>query len=108
MLKRIQSEATKPWSDGRRFAQALAHGSMSVELYAPLGHDPQKPHEQDELYFIHSGTGAFLVGEERFLFRPGDCFFVPAGVAHRFEDFSSDFVTWVVFWGPKGGEGVTV
>lgn len=30
--------------------------------------------------------------------------FVPAGMTHRFEDFSADFVTWVVFWGPEGGE----
>jgi hypothetical protein len=31
-------------------------------------------------------------------------FFVAAHVEHRFEQFSPDFVTWVVFWGPKGGE----
>jgi hypothetical protein len=31
-------------------------------------------------------------------------FFTPAGWVHRFEDFSDDFATWVVFWGPKGGE----
>jgi hypothetical protein len=31
--------------------------------------------------------------------------FVPAGVEHRFEDFSDDFAVWVVFWGPDGGEG---
>jgi hypothetical protein len=29
---------------------------------------------------------------------------VPAGVPHRFVDFSDDFETWVVFYGPKGGE----
>jgi hypothetical protein len=23
---------------------------------------------------------------------------------HRFEEFSADFATWVMFWGPKGGE----
>jgi len=30
--------------------------------------------------------------------------FVEAGVEHRFEDFTDDFETWVVFWGPQGGE----
>jgi hypothetical protein len=30
--------------------------------------------------------------------------FVAAGVPHRFESCSDDFATWVVFWGPKGGE----
>jgi hypothetical protein len=33
----------------------------------------------------------------------GECF-VAAGVPHRFESFSDDFATWVVFWGPRGGE----
>ena len=30
--------------------------------------------------------------------------FVPAGMEHRFEDLSEDFGTWVVFYGPAGGE----
>lgn len=34
----------------------------------------------------------------------GDTLFVAAGVTHRFEQFSDDFVTWVVFYGPQGGE----
>ena len=37
-------------------------------------------------------------------FAAGDCFFVPAGVEHRFTRFSPDFAAWVVFWGPEGGE----
>ncbi len=37
-------------------------------------------------------------------FRPGDVLFVPAKVAHRFEDFSNGFATWVMFYGPSGGE----
>jgi hypothetical protein len=30
--------------------------------------------------------------------------FAHAGVVHRFEDFSDDFVVWVFFYGPDGGE----
>ena len=30
--------------------------------------------------------------------------FVPAGAPHHFEDFSQDFVTWVVFYDPPEGE----
>ena len=37
-------------------------------------------------------------------FAPGDVLFVPAGVPHRFEDFSDDLVVWVMFYGPEGGE----
>lgn len=86
------------------FATVLRHGSMSVELYAPRGHDPQTPHKQDELYVVISGSGAFVNDGERQQFGPGDVLFVPAGVEHRFENFSHDFQTWVIFYGPEGGE----
>jgi mannose-6-phosphate isomerase-like protein (cupin superfamily) len=77
---------------------------MAVELYAPVGTDLQEPHSRDELYFIQSGSGSFAHGEAREGFGPGDCFFVAAGTPHRFEAFTADFATWVVFWGPEGGE----
>jgi mannose-6-phosphate isomerase-like protein (cupin superfamily) len=77
---------------------------MSVELYAPYGHDPQQPHAQDELYVVQHGTGIFRRGEEAVPFGPGDVLFVPARMPHRFETFSEDFATWVIFWGPPGGE----
>lgn len=104
LLQRIPGPASGKWPRGEPFAVAIRHGSMLVELFAPAGVDTQTPHTQDELYFIHSGSGTFIMGEERVAFAPGTCFFVPAGVVHRFENFSPDFSTWVVFWGPQGGE----
>jgi mannose-6-phosphate isomerase-like protein (cupin superfamily) len=77
---------------------------MSVGFYAPVGADPQHPHQRDELYIIHSGSGELVIAGERNAFSPGDVFFVGAGVEHRFEQFSPDFAAWVVFWGPPGGE----
>ncbi len=93
-----------PGPAGERFAVLMQHGSMKVEVYAPRGSDLQQPHRQDELYFVHSGHGEFLNGDVRLPFRRGDAFFVPAGQVHRFENFSNDFATWVVFYGPEGGE----
>ncbi len=90
--------------DGERFVKVLEHGSMEVEIYAPQGTDPQTPHSRDELYFVVSGSGEFVNGPERHPFGPGDALFVPAGVEHRFENFTEDFATWVVFYGPEGGE----
>ena len=89
---------------GRRSALLIAHGSMQLRYYAPTGTDPQTPHDQDEIYIVAKGRGWFSRGAERVAFEPGDALFVAAGVEHRFEDFSSDFGTWVVFYGPKGGE----
>ena len=87
------------------FVKLMKHGSMTVELYAPVGEDNQTPHAQDELYFVVSGTGMFNKAGVRRPFKPNDVIFVEAGVEHRFEGISDDFQTWVVFWGPKGGEG---
>lgn len=82
----------------------LSHGSLVVELYTPVGHDPQKPHTRDEIYFVVRGKGFFFDGERRQAVEAGSFLFVPAGQVHRFEDFSSDFVVWVAFCGPEGGE----
>jgi mannose-6-phosphate isomerase-like protein (cupin superfamily) len=104
LLQRLPGPASAQWPEGERFVQAFAHGSMSVEIYAPVGSDPQTPHAQDELYFIHAGSGTFVSAGVEHQFAPGDCFFVAAGVEHRFTRFTPDFATWVVFWGPDGGE----
>lgn len=87
-----------------RFVTMLQRGTMSLELYAPQGEDRQTPHTQDELYVVVSGRGEFINGDERHPFQAGDALFVPAGVEHRFVNFSDDFQTWVIFYGPQGGE----
>ena len=95
-----------------RFAQVFAHGSLEVEIYAPRGHDPQTPHTRDEVYVVVAGHGKFFCAGETRDFSPGELLFVPAGVEHRFIDFSDDFVTWVLFYGPEieaplpSGEGL--
>ena len=88
----------------RRFAKVLEHGTLSVELYAPIGHDPQQPHSRDELYVVQQGEGWFVNGDIRHRFQSGDVLFVPAGRVHRFENFTEDFAVWVIFYGPEGGE----
>lgn len=91
-------------ASGQRFLEVFTHGSLSVEIYKPVGEDLQMPHTRDEIYVVISGTGIFLNGDSRKPFVPGEMLFVPAGVVHRFEDFSPDFATWVFFYGPEGGE----
>ena len=91
-------------ANGERHAQLFTHGSLRVLVYAPRGHDPQTPHEQDEVYIVMRGRGVFLNDGARTPFEPGDLLFVRAGAEHRFEDFTDDLALWVVFYGPKGGE----
>lgn len=101
---RLRPELANALGDHPRFARVFAHGSLEVEIYAPRGHDPQQPHTRDEVYVIVAGHGRFVCGGETRDFAPGELLFVPAGVEHRFLDFSDDFVTWVIFYGPEGGE----
>ncbi|HEX2593727.1 MAG TPA: cupin domain-containing protein [Rhizomicrobium sp.] len=85
------------------FITVATHGEARLLLFAPEGTDTQTPHTQDEVYVVVSGSGTFRRGEEIVPFVAGDMLFVGAGVVHRFETFSDDFKTWVVFFGPKGG-----
>ena len=87
-----------------RSVPLFRHGTLLVKYYAPRGMDQQTPHTRDELYVVASGSGWFARGDERVPFEPGDALFVAAGVEHRFEDFTDDFGTWVMFYGPEGGE----
>ena len=95
-----------PIPAGRRSAELLRHGSLEVRYYAPKRADRQTPHERDEIYVVASGTGFFIRDKEKIRIGAGDMLFVPANMAHRFEDFSDDFATWVFFYGPEGGERV--
>ena len=91
-------------ASGKHFKSMFEHGSLVVEIYKPDKVDHQTPHTRDEVYVIVSGTGWFVNGETRHRFEPGQLLFVPARVVHRFEDFTDDFSTWVLFYGPEGGE----
>ena len=99
--------ARLPTSDGKRFTVVFEHGTLALELYAPRGHDPQKPHTRDELYVVVAGRGTFVCDGERNAFETGDALFAPAGAAHRFEDFSDDLAVWVMFYGAEGGEAAS-
>ncbi|MEO9513911.1 MAG: cupin domain-containing protein [Flavobacteriaceae bacterium] len=82
----------------------FGHGTLEVEIYKPEMVDLQVPHTRDEVYIVISGTGELLHRDKRTTFAPGDFLFVPAGIEHRFENFTDDFATWVLFYGPEGGE----
>lgn len=109
-----------PVLPGHLSALVASHGSVELRWYAPRREDDQMPHDRDEIYVIVSGAAVFLraeerapfsddhdlslAGEERVSVQPGDVVFVPAGTVHRFEALSADFGSWMLFYGPEGGE----
>ena len=88
---------------GKTFTVLMKHGTMAVEYFSPQKLDTQSTHEQDELYVIARGHGRLNRNSEIIECKAGDVLFVPAGMEHRFENFSDDFATWVIFYGPGGG-----
>ena len=112
-LVTLAEASAAPIPEGARSALLMQHGTMTLRYYAPRGRDPQTPHAQDEIYVVVAGSGMFALGRdegalERRRFGSGDAIFAPAGWVHRFEDFTEDFATWVVFWGPQGGEAEVI
>jgi len=99
-----EAMARLPRAGGKRFATLFRHGSLQVEIFAPRGRDTQRPHTRDEVYVVVRGSGTYVNGPQRFAFRAGDLLFAAAGEPHRFEAFSEDFFTWVLFFGAEGGE----
>ena len=91
-------------ADDPRFAILRERSSLTVELYQPVKVDLQEPHSRDECYVVVEGRGIFEMGKEEIAFGPGDFLFVAAGVPHRFRDFGETMTTWVMFYGPEGGE----
>lgn len=87
------------------FIELFTHGSLAVEIYKPHKLDLQQPHTRDELYVVVAGSGKFFYEGNTVEFKPGDVLFAAAHKEHRFLDFTDDFSTWVIFYGPEGGEG---
>jgi mannose-6-phosphate isomerase-like protein (cupin superfamily) len=102
-VHRLPAPPTATYPQGTPFVSMLAEGDMRVEVFAPstsrMGVDLQQPHSQDELYFVHRGTAQLVLNGQRLPAAAGDAFFVAANAEHRFENYSADFVTWVVFYG---------
>ena len=103
-LSKLPLPSTSEWPLGVWDTEEMAHGSMTLLLFAPKETDFQTPHDQDELYIVMAGSGEFVCDGQPYDFAPGDVLFVPAHIEHRFTRFTPDYAAWVVFYGPKGGE----
>ncbi|MEO7311538.1 MAG: cupin domain-containing protein [Chitinophagaceae bacterium] len=87
----------------QKFTVLLQHHSMQLEYFDPQITDTQTPHRKDEIYVIASGHSDFYRDGQTVLCKQRDLLFVPAGIEHRFQNFSPDFGTCVIFYGLNGG-----
>ena len=84
---------------GKLYLEFLRVPSLSAGLYSlPAGGvDTQKPHTEDEVYYIIEGHGYIRVGQEDRTVEPGTVVFVAAHVEHRFHTISEDLKILVFF-----------
>ena len=84
---------------GKLYLEFLRVPSLSLGLYVlPTGGlDPQQPHAEDEIYYVLSGRGSIVVGEEHRFIQTGSIIFVAAGVEHLFYDITEELQLLVFF-----------
>ncbi len=97
-LAEIEEQRAK---SGKLYREFLRVPAMSAGLYVlPVGAtDPQKPHHQDEMYYVVRGRGRFKADkdkEDREV-SAGSVIFVAAQVEHRFYDVAEELAVLVVF-----------
>lgn len=83
----------------KRYLEFLRVASMSAGVYvlAPGGTDPQKPHHEDEMYYVVRGRARMRSGNEDHAVEEGSVIFVAAKVEHRFYDITEELVILVFF-----------
>jgi quercetin dioxygenase-like cupin family protein len=84
---------------GRPFREFLRVPAMSAGLYVlPAGStDHQKPHREDEIYYVLRGHARFQAGPEDKEVSAGSLIFVAAEVGHRFYDITEELAVLVFF-----------
>jgi len=84
---------------GKLYQEFLRVPVLSVGVYvlAAGATDPQKPHHEDEVYYIVRGRANMRVGTEEHVVKAGTVIFVAANVEHRFFDISEELEVLVFF-----------
>lgn len=84
---------------GKSYLEFLRIPAMSAGLYTlPAGSvDPQKPHKEDEMYYVVRGRARMRVGSEELAVSAGSVIFVAAEAEHRFHGITEELVVLVFF-----------
>jgi quercetin dioxygenase-like cupin family protein len=96
---RIQEIDRERAKAGKLYREFLRIPAMSAGLYVlPVGAtDPQRPHHEDEMYYVIRGRGRFRAGDEEQEVSAGSVLFVAAKIEHRFYDVTEELAVLVFF-----------
>jgi mannose-6-phosphate isomerase-like protein (cupin superfamily) len=84
---------------GQPYREFLRVPAMSAGLYV-LGagaSDPQRPHHEDEMYYVIRGRARFQAGDEDQEVGPGSVLFVSKELEHRFHAIQQELAVLVFF-----------
>lgn len=95
-LPLISAERAKA---GKLYQEFLRVPALSAGVYVlPAGAtDPQKPHRQDEVYYVVRGRARMRIASEEQVVKSGSVIFVGANVEHLFFDISEELEVLVFF-----------
>src|ERR1700694_5324803 len=81
------------------YLQFLSVPAMSAGVYVlpQGGTDPQKPHREDEMYYVIRGRAHMQIGSDHAEVRAGSVIFVEAELEHRFYDIEEELEVLVFF-----------
>ena len=91
-----------------RYLEFVRVSGFSVGIYVLDGGamDQQKPHSEDEVYYVASGRAKMMTHSDgnssTFDVSPGTIIYVPAQVHHAFYDIT-ERLALLVFFGPAAG-----
>jgi len=85
--------------EGKPYFEFLRIPTMSAGVYTLRAgaSDPQRPHGEDELYYVVRGRARMRTGSEDREVSEGSVIFVAAEVEHRIYDITEELVVLVFF-----------
>lgn len=99
----IAEEVRKQLDSTQPYREFLRVPSLSCGIYSlPAGaSDLQSPHDEDEVYYVLSGSGRVQVGGAEQDVGPGSILYVRATSEHSFFEIDED-ITLLVFFASGG------
>jgi quercetin dioxygenase-like cupin family protein len=104
----IQQVAVERATSGRLYREFLRRPALSVGLYelAAGAEDPQRPHSEDEVYYVLRGRAQFRSSGRDRPVTPGTVIFVAAKEEHRFHRITEDLSLLVLFAPAEGSREI--
>ncbi|MGB6383972.1 MAG: cupin domain-containing protein [Terriglobales bacterium] len=95
----IDDLARQSAEKNKLYFEFLRVPAMSAGVYVlpKNSTDPQKPHREDEMYYVVRGRARMQIGSEQSEVGTGSVIFVEAELEHRFYDIAEELEVLVFF-----------